>query len=69
MLLATTLFANEFAHHGFTVKCAKCEKIYETNKHLQKQVAWRTHIYKREDGKLYAKYRCYGGHEYWAEIK
>lgn len=61
-------FAGEYIHYGFTVKCAKCVELYEKDKTISKNIAWRTFHYKSENGKTYALYRCQGGHNYWAKI-
>lgn len=63
------LFASDYAHYGFNVKCARCKELKDKGVALEQQIAWRTHIYKSENGKTYAIYRCAGGHEYWAELK
>lgn len=62
-------FTTEYAHYGFSVKCARCVELHRTDPGLSIQIAWRTCDYKTENGKTYAIYRCGGGHQYWAEIK
>lgn len=62
-------FTTEYAHYGFSVKCARCVELHEKDAGLSIQIAWRTCDYKKENGKVYAIYKCQGGHKYWAEIK
>ena len=68
--LMVAVFAGEYVHHGFSVKCARCVELqHNGDSGIQVQIAWRTHEYKTVDGKTYALYRCQGGHSYWAEIR
>jgi uncharacterized protein YxeA len=66
-----SVFAGEYIHYGYSVKCAKCvEAVKAGDSTVQVQVAWRTNTpYKKKGDKVYAKYHCSGGHYYWAEIR
>ena len=67
-LLTMTVYA-DYIHHGFSVVCAKCTEWHNKDSSISKHIAYRTCEYKIEDGKVYALYKCDGGHQYWAEIK
>ena len=69
LTLSFGLFAKDYIHYGFNVKCAKCTEYHEKNAGYKINLAWRTHEYKKENGKIYAKYKCCGGCVYWAEIR
>ena len=66
-----SVFAGEYIHYGYSVKCAKCvEAVKAGDSTIQVQVAWRTNTpYKKKGDKVYAKYHCFGGHCYCAEIR
>lgn len=69
VLLCSFCFTASYSHSGFSVKCAKCKELKDKGVSLEQQIAWRTIEYKTENGKTYAKYKCAGGHQYWAELK
>lgn len=72
LLAFTSLMgAKAFKHSGksFNVICAECVEESKENSGIQIQIARRTFGYKKENGKLYAKYECQGGHSYWAELE
>lgn len=62
-------FTTEYAHYGYSVKCARCVELHQKDPGLSIQIAWRSYDYKTENGKTYAIYKCAGGHKYWAELK
>jgi hypothetical protein len=70
LLLATSFgFTTTYHHHGYSVKCAKCVEQAKKWPGHHVCVAFRTtDPYKTENGKVYAKYHCMGGHYYWAEL-
>ena len=69
LFVGTTGFTTAYHHYGHSVKCAKCMEEAKKWPGHYVNVAWRTsEPYKTIDGKVYAKYHCYGGHYYWAEI-
>ena len=68
-LVGSVCFTTEYAHYGFSVKCAKCAELKLKDPCLEQQIAWRTCDYKKENGKTYALYKCRGGHSYWAVLK
>ncbi len=68
-LIISLSSASNYKHYGFSVKCAKCVENSITNPGIHINIAWRTtDPYKKENGKVYARYRCAGGCDYWAEI-
>lgn len=67
LLLSVSAFA--YTHYGFSVKCAKCIELHSAGQAIEIQIAWRTYDYKSENGKVFAIFRCPGGHKYWAELK
>lgn len=69
LLVGAIGFTTEYSHYGFSVKCARCKELKDSGVALEQQIAWRTVEYKSENGKTYAKYKCQGGHVYWAELK
>lgn len=71
MAIVFSVFAGEYIHYGYSVKCAKCvEALKAGNSTIQVQVAWRTTApYKKVGNKVYAQYHCCSGHYYWAEIR
>jgi hypothetical protein len=64
------LGGSNYKHSCYSVKCAKCVEAAKKWPGHYINIAWRaTDPYKIEGDKVYAKYKCAGGHEYWAELK
>lgn len=69
LILMFVLSSGSYHHFGHSVKCAKCvEQAKKWPGHYVNIAVRTTDPYQTIDGKVYAKYHCYGGHYYWAEI-
>lgn len=55
MAVMFSIFAGEYIHYGYSVKCAKCvEAVKAGDSTIQVQVAWRTNTpYKKKGDKVY----------------